>query len=80
MDETGQGQRPAGKETWLLPKALTRSSSKTNGLAVFNEAEGGQVALPGYFWNNRRVAEDTSAVGREDGWAETFGWLMGWVS
>lgn len=39
---------------------------------LFNEAEGGQVALPGYFWNNRRVAEDMSAVGRGAGLPTTM--------
>lgn len=71
---------PQVRKPGCFPKPLPGQVAKTDGLAVFNEAEGGQVALPGYFWNNRRVAEDTSAVGREDGWAETFGWLMGWVS
>lgn len=38
---------------------------------LFNEAEDGQV-VPGYFWNNIRVAEDTSAVGRGAGLPTTL--------
>ena len=55
-----------------FPKPLPGQVLKLMAWLLFNEVEDGQVALPGYFWNNRRVAEDTSAMGRGVGLPTTL--------